>query len=247
MLTEERKQKIIQYVERNGGASVPDLMALLNASESTIRRDLTDLDRKGLLTKVHGGALSISKKVTADIAVAEREALNRDKKLILAQYAASLIADEDMVYLDAGTTTGLMIDYLTTTKTIFMTNAISHARKLSALGYQVYLPGGMLKFRTEALTGTDTCEYLSRFHFTKGFFGANGITVKQGCTTPDAAEAKVKEIAMNHSMEKYLLCDSSKFDSISSVTFADFDTPVILTDDLLPAAYKKYKRIRIIS
>lgn len=246
MLTEERKQRIIQYIDTNGGASVPDLMALLGASESTIRRDLTDLDRKGLITKVHGGALSISKKITADLDISERETMNHDKKLLLAKHAAALITDEDMVYLDAGTTTGLILEFLTSPKTIFVTNAISHARELSARGYQVYLPGGLLKSRTEALTGVDTCEYLSRFHFTKGFFGTNGITVKQGLTTPDVSEAKVKAAAMQQSMEKYLLCDSSKFDTVSSVTFAAFDTPMILTDTDLPTSYKKYKNIQII-
>ncbi len=246
MLTEERKQRIIQYIDTNGGASVPDLMTLLGASESTIRRDLTDLDRKGLITKVHGGALSTSKKITADLDISERETMNHDKKLLLAKYAASLITDEDMVYLDAGTTTGLILEFLTSQKTIFVTNAISHARELSARGYQVYLPGGLLKSRTEALTGVDTCEYLSRFHFTKGFFGSNGITLKQGLTTPDVSEAKVKSAAMQQSMEKYLLCDSSKFDTVSSVTFADFDSSIILTDIDLPSSYKKYKNIKII-
>lgn len=246
MLTEERKQQIIRYVETNGGASVPDLMTLLGASESTIRRDLTELDRKGLVEKVHGGALSVSRQVTTDIAVSEREVMHHDQKMQLGQYAASLITDEDMVYLDAGTTTGQIIDYLTTKNTVFFTNAISHARRLSALGYQVYLPGGIVKSRTEALTGTDTCSYLSRLHFTKGFFGTNGVTLQHGCTTPDLSEARVKETAINHSLEKYLLCDSSKFGSISSVTFADFDVPVILTDAGLSAEYQKYQHIRII-
>lgn len=247
MLTEERKQRIIQYVDTNGGASLPDLIELLGASESTIRRDLTELDRKGLLTKVHGGALSLTKRSTADIDVSERETMNHDAKVILARHAASLITEEDTVYLDAGTTTGLIIDYLTTKHTIFMTNAISHAHKLCALGYQVYLPGGILKLRTGALTGIDTCEYISRFHFTKGFFGTNGITVKQGCTTPDISEARVKETALGHSLKKYVLCDSSKFGVVSSVTFADFDSPTILTNAELPETYQKYKNIQIIS
>lgn len=247
MLTEERKQRIIQYVDKNGGASVPDLIQLLGASESTIRRDLTELDRKGLLTKVHGGALSLNNRSTTDVDVSEREAMNHDAKLILAKHAAALITDEDMVYLDAGTTTGLIIDHLTTKHTIFITNAISHASRLSALGHQVYLPGGLLKSKTGALTGVDTCEYISQFHFTKGFFGTNGATVKQGYTTPDVAEAKVKETAFQHSLKKYILCDSSKFGTISSITFADFDAAMVLTDEELPEKYHKYKNIQVIT
>lgn len=247
MLIEERKQQIIEFVEKNRGASVQELMALLKASESTIRRDLTELDRKGLLVKVHGGALAITREVTSDTAVSEREYLNRDQKIQIARYAASLITDDDIVYLDAGTSTEFLPDYLDCKDTVFVTNAIAHARKLGNLGYQVYLPGGFLKDQTEALTGADTCEYLSRFHFTKGFFGANGLSFRQGCTTPDVQEANVKEMAIRHCKNCYVLCDSSKFDTISTITFASFSDVHILTDSDIPESYRKYKNITIVS
>ena len=243
MLTEERKNQILKLVEQNGGVSVQELMGLLNASESTIRRDLNDLDKKELLVKVHGGAVSASKNITSDIMVSEREDLNREKKKQVARYAASLITDEDLVYLDAGTTTSFVIDYLSCKNTVFVTNAIAHARKLCSLGYQVYMPGGRLKIRTEALTGTQTCEYLAKFHFTKGFFGTNGVTVREGFTTPDIQEATVKETAINHTKERYVICDSSKFDKISSVTFAEFSYPVIITDKEAPGNYRDYDNI----
>lgn len=246
MLTEERKNQILKLVERNGGVSVQELMSLLNASESTIRRDLNDLDKRELLIKVHGGAVSISKNITADLLVSDREDLNRDKKRQIAQYAASLITDEDLVYLDAGTTTGLIVDYLSCKHAVFVTNAIVHARKLSSMGYQVYMPGGMLKAKTEALTGTQTCDYLSRFHFTKGFFGTNGVTVKEGFTTPDIQEGTVKETAIRHAGKRYVVCDSSKFDKISSVTFAEFSYASIITDENLPRAYRKYEQIIVV-
>lgn len=246
MLTEERRNQILKMVEQNGGVSVQELMALLNASESTIRRDLNDLDKKELLVKVHGGAVSASKTITADITVSEREDLNRDKKKQIARYAASLITDEDVVYLDAGTTTSLVVDYLSCKNTVFVTDAIAHARKLCNLGYQVYMPGGMVKIRTEALTGTHTCEYLSKFHFTKGFFGTNGVTVKEGFTTPDIQEAAVKEMAICHTRDRYVLSDSSKFDKISSVTFAEFSYASIITDGELPDLYRKHDNVIVV-
>lgn len=246
MLTEERKNQILKLVEQNGGVSVQELMGLLNASESTIRRDLNDLDKKELLVKVHGGAMSASKNITSDVTVSEREDLNREKKKKIARYAASLITDEDFVYLDAGTTTSLVIDYLSCKNTVFVTNAIVHARKLCSLGYRVYMPGGMLKIRTEALTGDQTCAYLAKFHFTKGFFGTNGVTVEDGFTTPDIQEATVKEVAVNHTRHRYVLCDSTKFDKTSSVTFAGFSDSEIITDDDVPEGYRKYDHITIV-
>lgn len=247
MLTEERKNQILKLVEQNGGVSVQELMVLLNASESTIRRDLNDLNKKELLVKVHGGAVSTSRNITVDPSVSERQDLNLDKKKQIAQYAASLITDDDLVYLDAGTTTGFIVDYLSCKNTVFVTNAIVHARKLCSLGYQVYMPGGMVKVRTEALTGTQTCEYLARFHFTKGFFGTNGVTVKEGFTTPDIQEGTVKEVAIKHTRERFIVCDSTKFDKISSVTFADFSYASVITDQELPMAYRTYDNITVIS
>lgn len=243
MLTEERKNQILKRVEQNGGVSVQELMMLLDASESTIRRDLNELDKKGLLVKVHGGAMSASKNITADSSVSERVDLNRDKKIQIARYAASLITEEDVVFLDAGTTTGFVVDYLTVKNTIFVTNAIDHARKLCLLGYQVYMPGGLVKTRTEALTGNETCEYLKKFHFTKGFFGTNGVTLKEGFTTPDIQEAAVKEVAVRHTQNRYILCDSSKFDKISTVTFAEFADVNVITDQELPREYGEYDNI----
>ena len=246
MLIDERKNAILKLVNKNGKATVQELMELFDASESTIRRDLTELDEKQLLVKVHGGALASSKEITKDISVSEREILNRDSKITIAQYAASLITDKDVVYLDAGTSTGYIIEYISASKAVFVTNAIAHARKLCNRGFEVYLPGGMVKMHTEALIGADTCEAIQKFHFTKGFFGSNGLTIQQGCTTPDVQEAKVKESAFAHCKESYILCDSSKFGVISSVTFADFTDCIILTDSNLSKVYQNYDNIKII-
>ena len=137
MLIDERKNAILKLVNENGKATVQELMELFDASESTIRRDLTELDKKQLLVKVHGGALASSKEITKDISVSEREILNRDSKITIAQYAASLITDKDVVYLDAGTSTGYIIEYISASKAVFVTNAIAHARKLCNRGFEV--------------------------------------------------------------------------------------------------------------
>jgi len=246
MLTEERRKQILALVNESESVSLQQLMTRLEASESTIRRDLAELDRMGLLVRVHGGAMAPSKVITKEYTVAEREILHREQKVQIASYAASLIEEEDVVFLDAGTTTGFMIDYLTCRHVVFVTNAIAHARKLCSLGYQVHMPGGLVKSRTEALIGAETCQYLSKYHFTKGFFGSNGITVSDGLTTPDIQEASVKEAAVWHTQIRYALCDSSKFDRVSSVTFAEFAEVSIITDQGISQNYRSYKNIIIV-
>jgi hypothetical protein len=131
-------------------------MTELNASESTIRRDLNALDANGQLTKVHGGAiLKTMAYSTKDDNVVSRKEKNRDAKNKIAKYAAEQIAPGDFVYLDAGTTTELMIEYITSHQAVFVTNAISHAKRLAERGFTVYLLGGEFKAVTEAIVGEE--------------------------------------------------------------------------------------------
>jgi len=201
------------------------------APESTARRDITTLDKNGKLVKVFGGAVAKESRVTAhEYTVAQKNDLNREEKRKIARYAAALIEPEDFVYLDAGTTTAHMLDYIEEKSATFVTNAVSHAQKLVTRGMKVLLVGGELKGSTEAVVGSQTMRTLQEYHFTKGFFGTNGVTKKSGCTTPDANEAMVKRTAMEQCRESFVLCDSSKFGQVSSVTFAGFLGTQILTE-----------------
>ena len=160
MLNEERKRIILDITNERKSITIIELMEILDASESTVRRDLSDMDKKGLLKKVHGGAISLNNDIqTEDESVEQRSDLNASSKREIAKYAASLIKDNDVVYLDAGTTTALMIPYLKSSKATFITNCVTHARQLSQDGHQVYLPGRLLKSKTEAIVGSETYKY----------------------------------------------------------------------------------------
>lgn len=250
MLTEERRALILKLVEEKKSVYVQELMTLYDASESTIRRDLTELDNKGLLTKVHGGAIALESSITTlDVSVIERANLNKDSKEKIAKYAAELIESDDIVFIDAGTTTGILIDYLpnaVNSNTTFVTNGLIHGRRLAALGYTVYMPSGQVKDKTEALIGADTCEYLEKMNFTKCFIGSNGVTISQGLTTPGKHEASVKQMAIMHSKDKYVLADHSKFDTISAFSFAEFKNVKIISDNEIPKSYKKYDNVIVV-
>ena len=223
-----------------------ELMEALNASESTIRRDLSDMDAKGLLKKVHGGAVSLNRKiVTKDQSINEREDQNIEQKQQIAAFAASLIKENDVVFLDAGTTTGMMIPYLKNTHATFITNAVSHARLLSSQGHQVYVTGGMMKSDTEALIGAETVEYISNMNFTIGFFGTNGISIDEGFTTPDMQEGAVKRIAFSHAKEKYILADVTKFGKICTSTFGKYQDAIIITHSSIPNMYKTHNVVLV--
>lgn len=245
MLSEERHKLILEKVKNESVVYLNDLVKYLNTSESTIRRDLIALDKAGLLKKVHGGAtalkdISIN---TLDDIVENRKSLNMEEKFKIAKYAASLIKDNDLVYLDAGTTTELMINFINNTKAIFVTNGIVHARNLIKKNCTTYILGGELKLSTEAIVGAETVKSLRKYNFTKGFFGANGVDLERGFSTPDIKEAMVKEEALIRSKKRYVLCDKSKFDEISSITFADIQDAKIITTKLDNYKYRNKAEI----
>lgn len=244
MLTEERFSKILSILESMGSVTVQQLMAELDTSESTIRRDLNTLDANGRLTKVHGGAIAKTGFYhTKDENVTNRKELNRESKIKIAKYAASLITPKDFVYLDAGTTTELIIDYLTTKQTVFVTNAIGHAKRLAEYGCTVYLLGGEFKAVTEAIVGEEAIARLEKYNFTKGFWGTNGISIKKGFSTPDIKEAMVKKKSMENCKKCYVLADESKFEQISSITFAPLEQASVITTKPVLEPYRNLKNI----
>ena len=233
MLTEERHSIIVETVKKNKSAGLAELCELLNTSESTIRRDLSILDEKGKLVKVRGGAISVDDSFTyLEHNVEEKSKFFTKEKEAIAKFAATLIDDEDFVFIDAGTTTEKMIDYIPLKNVTFVTNAFVHAKKLAQKGFKVLLPAGEIKLSTEAIIGASCLMSLSGYNFTKCFMGVNGISLSGGFSTPDTNEASVKEAVINNSKVSYILADHSKFDKISSVKFAHLNKCKIITDKL---------------
>ena len=244
MLTEERYATILRILEEKKAVTVLDLTKALDASESTVRRDLSALHKSGKLYKVYGGATSIDNNYsTREEDVKTKRDLYTTEKSSIARKAAELIGRSDFVYIDAGTTTFQMIHFLSETNASYVTNGIAHAAKLSARGFKVFILGGELKATTEAVIGTEALNSLKVYNFTKGFFGTNGISTKSGFSTPDSSEGIVKGEAMSRCKRAYVLADSSKFNKIAPITFANISCATILTDTLLDKKYRDYTTI----
>ncbi len=247
MLTEKRQEAILALLNEQGSVTVQDLKDRFQASESTIRRDLNVLHKKGALVKVFGGAVQTESRINVkEEKVAFRQEQNREEKIRIARYAASLIEPEDFIYLDAGTTTGCMIPFLKEHSASYVTNAVSHALMLAEHGFHVTLIGGELKAATEAIVGNEAYVNLKKYNFTKGFWGTNGVNLSAGFTTPDVNEAMIKECAMKHTQKPYVLCDSSKFHCTSPVSFGEFHEAVVITDKMPKECYENLKNLIIV-
>lgn len=240
MLTEERYGKILNLINQYKTVTVARLTEELNVSEATIRRDLNTLASKGKIVKVHGGATIIDDSFDfSEHPVETKEKLFAEEKKVIAKYAAATINNNDFVFIDAGTTTEKMIDYITETGATYVTNGFTHAKKLAKKQLKVYIIGGQLKASTEAVIGTECVDALRKFNFTKCFMGTNGISLSAGLTTPDIDEANVKSTVIKNSYVAYVLADHSKFNQISSVTFAQTDKVCIITDRVPDEKYKE--------
>ena len=237
MLTEERLQIITDTINSRSSVTIAELSRILDVSPSTVKRDLNILAEAGKITKVRGGAIALGESFSA----IEK---NVEEKSAIAEYAASLIENGDFVFIDAGTTTEKMIDHLPQRDVSFVTNGFIHAKKLAQRGFRVYITGGEIKASTEAIVGAECVLTLRNYNFTKCFMGTNGISITAGYTTPDVNEARVKSAAIESSRKAYILADHSKFDEISSATFAQLSRAEIITDALTKRKYAEYTVIK---
>ena len=206
MLAEERMAIILEIINEQKAVKLSQLCEMLDASISTVRRDINSLADMGKIVKVHGGAMALDDNFSfIEHNVEEKLALFTEEKIAIAKYAASLIEYGDFVYIDAGTTTEKMIDFIPQKDVSFVTNGFTHAKKLAQRGFKVYIPGGEVKFVTEAIIGAECVMTLKSYNFTKCFIGANGISVSAGFSTPDVREARVKTAAIDGSRKAYVL------------------------------------------
>ena len=233
MLTQERYQSILSIIDDKNAVTVSELAQLLNTSESTIRRDLTALDEMGKLQKVFGGATALRQNSGMfEDSLSSREKRMSEEKTKIAEYCAKLINSSDFVYIDAGSTTSRLIDFIEEKNATYVTNGITHARKLIQKGFITYIIGGKIKPVTEAVVGAEGISNLKNLNFSKAFMGTNGIDLNAGFTTPDLDEARIKEAAIKAAYMAFVLADHSKFRRVFSVTFAPLRQCCIITDKM---------------
>lgn len=240
MLAEERFAAILSLLNDKKSVTVLALTQALQISESTIRRDLITLHKMGKLKKVHGGATLLHKDYGLyEMDMVARGNEHQEEKKKIGEYAASLIQEHDFIYIDAGSTTLQFVEYIQEKDAIYVTNGLEHGKRLAKSGYRVFLLAGEIKETIEAVVGLGAVSSLQKYNFTKAFFGTNGIRIDRGFTTPDMNEAYVKSEAMKRSQKAYVLADSSKFGTCTSISVADISDATIITVKGIDELYHK--------
>lgn len=232
MLTEERHEYIIDKLKKENTVKIKDLQTELDCSISTVRRDLSDLEEQGLLVRVHGGAKRIYT-LSSEMEMEEKSTKNIQEKKEIGELAASFVKNEDIIYLDAGTTTYEMIPFLKDKEDLLVvTNGVNHANLLLENDVSTILLGGQIKKRTKAIIGSVALSQLKQYRFAKTFLGMNGIDTEFGYTTPDTEEASLKRVAGSLSNQTYVLTDQSKFHKINFVKVNELEDFAIITNQL---------------
>lgn len=228
MLTEERKNEILRLLELKDIVKNRDLMDRLDVSESTIRRDLQEMEEENLLSRIHGGAKRIIK-LEPELTMIEKSVKNTQEKKKIAAYAASLVNDGDYIYLDAGTTTYDMLPYLQTKNCHVITNSVYHATLSVDIGLPTIIVGGEIRQKTKSIVSHTSIEQLQAYYFDKAFMGVNGIHIDYGYTTADPYEAQAKKIAIGQAQRSYILADSTKFNKVNFSKVTDIEAASIIT------------------
>lgn len=238
---EERKQFILEKLNRENRIYVSELSQIFDVSEVTIRKDLQELEARGLLRRMHGGAATMEKSaveptldVLAEIHVAEK------KKI--AQSAYQFISDGDSLLLDASTTVRELVSLIrdgARKDLTIITTAIEVSRELAPCEHvQVIQMGGLVRRSLVTVMGPLTTANLAGLHADKAFIGVNGVDPQHGLTTQHMLECEVKKNMIEASTQSFVLADSSKMRSVAlGVICPTGRVDFIITDGGVPTAF----------
>lgn len=240
MYAEERQQEIVRLARADGRVDVTTLADTLHVTAETIRRDLTTLERAGVLRRVHGGAIPVER-IGFEPALATRDSVLIEEKERIAKAALAEVPDEGAVILDAGTTTARLAQALPVDRelTVVVNSPVIATMLGTRPNLNVLLLGGRLRGRTLATVDDWALRPLADMYVDVAFIGTNGLSVERGLTTPDPAEAAVKRAMINSARRAVVLADHTKIgnDYLARFgTLADLDlliTDAGLDDDLV--------------
>ena len=227
MLKTERKQLILEELQEHHVVSLEKLVSLLETSESTVRRDLDELESENKLRRIHGGA-ELPHSLQQEESIQEKSVKNLQEKKLLAHKAVSLIKEKDVIFIDAGTTTAFLIKELSNKDITVVTNSIHHAVQLVEKQIPTVMVGGSVKMTTDASIGGVALNQINQLHFDRAFIGMNGVD-ENYYTTPDMEEGAIKRAIIDNAKQTYVLVDASKVGQTCFAKVAPLKRAVVIT------------------
>lgn len=241
-LPAERHRRIEELLHERHTVRVSTLSELLGVSEVTVRRDLEFLEQRGVLERMHGGAVG-THRMKMEPAYTDALASHREEKSVIGACAAALVEPGDTIFLNGGTTTLEVFRHLATPRTKVITNhaAIAYeADDKSSLGVEVVVLGGQFRSSSHSMVGPMTREAIGTVYANKSFLGVEGISLRYGLTTPSAAEAEVARLMVERTAgDVIVVADHSKLGTVADFVIGDLEHISCLVIDVISDEYQQ--------
>ena len=249
MLAEKRKKTILELIHKKEVVTVPEIASKCNSSEITARRDLLELEEKGLLIRTHGGAVKSNTMVNGMFGFEKKIEQNKDNKEYICKKAAEYINDNDIIFIDCGSTLYYLCKYINRKMNVkVITNSLPVVSELiNYPNIKITLIGGEIDSERKAIYGPTAEKYIEEYHVQKAFIGADGVSVNGGLSSNDEKESAITKKMASSADTVFLLCDSSKIEKDSMMKFAPLSiVDYLITDkEIDPGISNNYNELNI--
>jgi DeoR family transcriptional regulator, myo-inositol catabolism operon repressor len=237
----QRIEDIKEYIYENKTVTLDQICDHFQVSKSTLRRDLAPILQSSDIKKIYGGVTALPKKEL--VSFEERNISNLEAKRKIAETAATYVQNNDIIFIDSGTTTLPIIDYIKDKVNItILTNNVQII--LQAIPYDninIISLSGALNRKTLSFTGSSAAPVLQNYNISKAFMASTGFSIASGLTNSSPSESDIKRMAVQRSQQIYLLADSGKCGNVSLITYCDLSkVDVLITDAALSQEYNDY-------
>lgn len=247
MLKNERLLKIVKLVDENNIITVNTLVKKLNVSTMTIRRDLDELSNNGQIIRIHGGAESTRSRTSKnELSYIQKKEINVDEKKEIAKIVASMINEDETVFIGSGTTNEFVSMFCKQKNIRVVTNSLPVFNSFKDLhDYEVCLIGGVLRERSGSFIGGITLDALKGLRTNKAFISVNGIN-DDAIMNASPEEGNAQRIVLENSDRRFIVADFSKFDRSDFFNFWNLkDVDAIITDNKLDSEIRKKYEERV--
>ncbi len=233
LIPAQRRERIQEYLATHKIVRMDELYALLDTSEATVRRDLEWMEQQGIVERTHGGAI-LNQRLVLEPMYLQRAQRHPEEKRSIGELAASLIEDNDVVFINSGTTTTQVIRHIRSNAGItVISNNVIAMLEAAETGIDRHLIGGEFQSHSNSVVGRFAIDNLRQVYANKTILGVDGVSFLHGCTVPAMAEAEVIKLMIERTQgEVIIVADSSKWGVVSNFQVASIDDiDKLITDE----------------
>nr|WP_263314169.1 DeoR/GlpR family DNA-binding transcription regulator [Mammaliicoccus sp. Marseille-Q6498] len=238
----KRIYEIESFIKENKTASIEELKETFNVSINTIRRDVNQLVEMNIVKKVYGG-IEVLENAHKAVDYQERNVENLHAKKYIGELAAKQINPNDIIYIDTGTTTIHILDYVDKNLSFtIITNSLDIMNKASQFkNVNLFIIGEKYKPRTRSFIGIDTNMLIDKFNINKCFMAATGVNIQNGLSNSEMEENLIKQHITRKARETYILADYSKMGKSTLLTYCNLvDINKMITNQKPPEEISRY-------